>query len=173
MPAKRRNDHASQASDSTIPAKKRNTAKNVDKGSAAPKTPTHRKKASIKSTSTENEGDNALDEPVTPPNKRATSTKAAPGKYKYNGRDDEEGDEDPLTPPKSIRVEGTNARGTPRKRQPPKDKTAVPRGIPESWEEADEADRMLCRMKQQDPPASWDEIRKAWKQITGVDSAAR
>lgn len=41
--------------------------------------------------------------------------------------------------------------------------------IPQSWEEASNADRILVRMKSKG--LSWDEIGKAWKEETGQDTA--
>ena len=60
---------------------------------------------------------------------------------------------------------------TPRKRQAPKKEVVAPRGIPSSWDEAGEADRMLVTMKEKGE--GWSEIRTAWKAVTGQDTASR
>lgn len=60
---------------------------------------------------------------------------------------------------------------TPRKRQAPKKEVVTPRGIPSSWDEAGDADRMLVTMKEQGQ--GWSEIRTAWKAATGQDTASR
>jgi len=48
---------------------------------------------------------------------------------------------------------------------------AAPRGIPTSWETADDADKMLVMMKEQGE--DWAAIREAWKDATGQDTANR
>ena len=68
-------------------------------------------------------------------------------------------------------VEGMTVHKTPRKRQAPKKEVIAPRGIPSSWDEADDADRMLVTMKEKGE--GWSEIRAAWKAATGQDTASR
>ena len=68
-------------------------------------------------------------------------------------------------------IEGTTVHNTPRKRQAPKKELAIPRGIPSSWEDADQADRMMVTMKENGE--GWAEIRAAWKEETGQDTASR
>lgn len=190
VPKKRGAASTNEAADEATPTKKRTAVKdkavtngdaaanegakgNADE-SVAPKTPTSRKKAVSKSASAEDHGDHGDTEMADSATSSSirVSPKKTPGKAKFNGRNDEEGDEDPVTPPKSNGVTGTNVRGTPRKRQAPKESIAKPRGIPESYEEADQADRMMCVMKEEQK-ASWDDIRKMWKTMTGQDTAAR
>lgn len=134
-----------------------------------PKARTPRKKAATKTATAANEnGDRTTTDaviPATPSPKKRTAAKAA-------GDTVMDGDEDPTTPLKSTAVEGTNVRGTPRKRAVPKEGTVKPRGIPNSYEEADAADRMLVAMKEEQDK-SWSEIRQAWKTMTGFDTAAR
>lgn len=59
--------------------------------------------------------------------------------------------------------------GNARKRNAPAGSIAPPRGIPKSWDEAEEADRLLVTMKEDGK--AWDEIRKMWKEQTGQDTA--
>ena len=49
--------------------------------------------------------------------------------------------------------------------------TASPRGIPKCWDEAEPADRMLVKLKDQGKP--WGEIREMWKTMTGEDTGKR
>ena len=67
-------------------------------------------------------------------------------------------------------AEGMTVRNTPRKRTAPK-ALAAARGIPSSWETADDADKMLITMKEAGD--DWAKIREAWKQATGTEAAAR
>ena len=68
-------------------------------------------------------------------------------------------------------IEGMTVHNTPRKRQAPKKEIIAPRGIPSSWDEADDADRMLVAMKEKGE--GWSDIRAAWKEATGQDTASR
>ena len=59
----------------------------------------------------------------------------------------------------------------PRKRQAPKKGIVAPRGIPSSWDEAGDADRMLVTMKEKGE--GWSDIRATWKAMTGQETASR
>lgn len=50
-------------------------------------------------------------------------------------------------------------------------KVATPKGIPKSWDEADEADKMLFASRDQNVP--WTEIRAKWKELTGENTGNR
>jgi len=145
-----------------------NTNDNVEEP-ITPKRRAPRTTAPGKAKNSEEYDDATIDAPITPPSKRASPQKAANGKITTNG----EGSEEIFSPTKSISngIQGVNVRGTPRKRQAPKEKAASPVKIPNSWEEADAADRMLVTMK--DEGKSWDDIRKTWKTMTDQDTAAR
>ncbi|KAL9103048.1 MAG: hypothetical protein Q9163_001878 [Psora crenata] len=67
-------------------------------------------------------------------------------------------------------AENLTAQGNPRKRSSVKGEWATPRGIPKSWDEAGEADRMLFAMKEEGK--DWASIRAAWKVITGEETGA-
>ena len=54
---------------------------------------------------------------------------------------------------------------TPRKRKASGAPATPARPIPANFEAADEADRMLVKMK--DDGSGWPEIRAAWKDVTG------
>lgn len=62
-------------------------------------------------------------------------------------------------------------KSTPRKRNAPKGGIADQRGIPSSWEEADDADKMIFTLKSQGAP--WAVIREKWTAITGIETAPR
>lgn len=64
---------------------------------------------------------------------------------------------------------GENAKGEARKRMAPKKAVAAPRDIPSTWDEADEADKMLVTMK--DNGEDWITIRAAWAAATGQVTA--
>lgn len=49
------------------------------------------------------------------------------------------------------------------------EKICAPRGIPCSWEDADEADTMLFKMRNEGH--NWEIIRKMWLEMTGQDPA--
>lgn len=126
-------------------------------------------------------------EPKTPsPKKRAPPQKKAAGDTIKTEADDNE----PTTPspkkrsPTKKAVKGSNdnsvsptkdddntVRNTPRQRAAPAKAMAAPRGIPTSWDTADEADRMLVIMKEKGE--DWAAIREAWKDATGQDTANR
>ena len=91
----------------------------------------------------------AEDNDAIAPKKPRTPTKKA--KFSSGGEDTEAGE------------------GSARKRNAPAGSIAPPRGIPKSWSEAEEADRLLVTMKDAGKP--WDEIRKMWKEKTGQDTA--
>ena len=71
---------------------------------------------------------------------------------------------------KTPKVPKTKAK-LPSKRGPVKSAEgyAPPRGIPTSWETADEADRKLIEMKE--AGRSWADIRLMWQQVTGQTAA--
>ena len=104
-----------------------------------------------------------IGEPVTPPRtKRVTANgKVTPGGTSKNNSK-------PGSPSKSN---GLTAKSTPRKRNAPKGGIADQRGIPISWDEADDADKMMFTMK--DEGASWSVIREKWTAMTGIETAPR
>ena len=69
-----------------------------------------------------------------------------------------------------TKPEGVTVRNTPRQRTAPQ-ALAAGRRIPDSWEAADDADRMLVTMKE--AGNDWTSIRDAWKEKTGSEAAAR
>ena len=104
-----------------------------------------------------------IGEPVTPPRtKRVTANgKVTPVSTSNNN-------------PKSgspSKSNGLTAKSTPRKRNAPKGGIADQRGIPISWDEADDADKMMFTMK--DEGASWSVIREKWTAMTGIETAPR
>lgn len=72
--------------------------------------------------------------------------------------------------PKAYNNEFT-VHNTPRKRSAPKSSMAPQSAIPNSWEEAGEADRTLVKMKEDGK--SWGDIRKMWAHITGHNIGPR
>lgn len=64
---------------------------------------------------------------------------------------------------------GENAKGEARKRMAPKKAVATPKEIPSTWDEADEADKMLVNMR--DSGEDWITIRAAWEAATGQVTA--
>ena len=110
--------------------------------------------------------------PVTPKKKRApTKTKNGTPNGTINDAE-ADGDGDPTTPKVKVSPSKTKTSGdgTPRKRSAPTAGVVAPsRGIPTSWEEATEADRLLVNMK--NDGADWNAIRNAWKQATGQETA--
>lgn len=102
-------------------------------------------------------------EPVTPTRKnRVTANgKTAPGGTPNSNSKS-------CSPSKSN---GLTAKSTPRKRNAPKGGVADQRGIPSSWDEADEADRMMFTLK--DQGATWSVIREKWTAMTGIETAPR
>ena len=62
-------------------------------------------------------------------------------------------------------------KSTPRKRNAPKGGIADQRGIPLSWDEADDADKMMFTLKGQGAP--WAVIREKWTAMTGIETAPR
>lgn len=113
-------------------------------------------------------------EPVTPKKgKRATVKGKAVKAENGTNVDDESAEttDKPVSPTKGNGESETTAKETPRKRQAPKKELAAPRGIPGSWEDADHADRMMVSMKERGD--GWAEIRAAWKDVTGQETASR
>ena len=72
---------------------------------------------------------------------------------------------------KSSGSSSMTARETPRQRQAPKGAPADPRPVPTSWDDADDADKMLMTMKQ--VGKTWEEIREAWEEKTGFMTQPR
>ena len=170
------NDGSAQPSKKRSPTKKASAATNGDasetvspsKKRASPKkknaTSVNVKKENGK-TDEETEGL----EPVTPKTGKRTTGK---GKATKADNDSADTTDKSVSPTKGNGVvESTTVHNTPRKRQAPKKELAAPRGIPGSWDDADNADRMLVTMKENGE--GWAEIRAAWKVATGQDTASR
>lgn len=117
--------------------------------------------AAIKSEQDHNYGNNG--EPVTP---TRTNRVTANGKVASVGTSNSNSKS--CSPSKSN---GLTAKSTPRKRNAPKGGIADQRGIPYSWDEADEADKMMFTLK--DQGASWGVIREKWTAMTGIETAPR
>ena len=66
---------------------------------------------------------------------------------------------------------GMTVRNTPRRRALPTTTIASARGIPASWDQADDADRLLVTMKEDGK--SWKEITTAYANITGKNVMPR
>lgn len=179
------NDESAQPTKKRSPTKKATAASNVEantNGAATePITPTPKKRASPKkkivasananaeTEDGEKNGETEGPEPVTP-----KKGKRAPAKGKSTKANDESADttDKSISPTKGNgEIEGTTVNNTPRKRQAPKKELAAPRGIPSSWDNADHADRMMVMMKEKGE--SWTEIRAAWKEVTGQETASR
>lgn len=191
---KKRGAAASANDDSAQPAKKRSPTKkatattNVEANTNAngegtePITSPPKKRASPKkknaadaNTETEGgetDGETEGPEPVTP-----KKGKRAPAKGKVNNGTKVNDDSAEITDKSVSPTKGNGepeeltVNNTPRKRQAPKKELAVPRGIPSSWENADQADRMMVMMKEKGE--GWAEIRAAWKVVTGQETASR
>lgn len=102
-------------------------------------------------------------EPVTPPR---TSRVTANGKVTSGGTS--KNNSKSSSPSKSN---GLTAKSTPRKRNAPKGGIADQRGIPISWDDADDADKMMFTLK--DQGVSWGVIREKWTAMTGIETAPR
>ncbi len=139
-------------------------------GVKEPKTPSPKKRALPRKKTTGNaiktevddDNDNGAishDEGTTTPNpkKRSPTKKAAKGDADKSISPTKDGD--------------STVRNTPRQRAAPSKAMAAPRGIPTSWETADDADRMLVMMKEKGD--DWAAIREAWKDATGQETANR
>lgn len=185
---KKRGAAASANDESTQPTKKRSPTKkaaattNVEvktNGEATEPITPSKKRASPKKKSVadpnaktedgEMNGETEGPEPVTP-----KKGKRAPTKGKATKATDESAEttDKSVSPTKGNgEIEGTTVNNTPRKRQAPKKELAAPRGIPSSWDNADHADRMMVMMKEKGE--SWTEIRAAWKEVTGQETASR
>ena len=72
------------------------------------------------------------------------------------------------TPAINVAVETTRA-GRVRRRRRPTRTVATPRNIPNSWDDADPADKLLVTMKENGD--DWNTIREAWKAETGQEPA--
>ncbi len=178
---KKRGAAAAANDESSQPAKKRSPVKkatNVE-GAAEPVTPS-KKRASPKKKATdvnikvengETDGETEGPEPVTPKKGKRAPAMGKAAKSDSHVKTEEVTDKS-VSPTKGNReIEGTTVHNTPRKRQAPKKELAAPRGIPSSWDEADQADRMMVTMKEKGK--TWTEIRDAWKAATGQDTASR
>lgn len=186
---KKRGAAASANDESAQPAKKRSPTKkaaapsnvevNTNGETTETTTPTVKKRASPKKKAvatpnadikdSEMNGETEGPEPVTPPKKGKRAS--AKGKSKAND-DSADTTDKSVSPTKGNgEIEGTTVHNTPRKRQAPKKELAAPRGIPNSWENADPADRLMVSMKEKGQ--SWTEIRATWKEVTGQDTAPR
>ena len=177
------NDESAQPTKKRSPTKKATAASNVEVNTngevTEPVTPAPKKRASPKKKTVakpdaeteddEKNGETEGPEPVTP-----KKSKRAPAKGKSTKANDESADttDKSISPTKGNgEIEGTTVKDTPRKRQAPKKELAAPRGIPSSWDNADHADRMMVMMKEKGE--SWTEIRAAWKEVTGQETASR
>lgn len=178
------NDDSSQPSKKRSPTKKATVTTNTNGEGTEPITTSKKRAlpkkknaadAKVKTESGETDGETEGPEPVTPKKGKRTTGK---GKGTKADSDSKANDETTETTDKSVsptkgkgEIEGTTVHNTPRKRQAPKKELAAPRGIPDSWENADDADRMLVMMKAKGD--GWNEIRAAWKTVTGQDTASR
>lgn len=115
----------------------------------------------------------AIEQVKTPPKKRGAADKddaavakkkRSPTKAKPVKAEAEDGEEEfvvPLTP---------QTPQTPRKRKASAAAVAPGRAIPANFEAANEADKLLVKMK--DEGSGWLEIRAAWKELTGESPGA-
>ena len=103
-------------------------------------------------------------EPVTPTRtKRDTATgKVTPGRTSSDSKS---------TSTSPSKANDLTTKSTPRKRNAPKGGIADQRGIPSSWEEADDADKMIFTLKSEGAP--WAVIREKWTAMTGNETAPR
>ena len=185
---KKRATAAAANDESSQPAKKRSPVKKATAattGDAVISTTPSKKRASpkkkdvaivkVNAENGETDGETEGLEPVTP-----KKGKRAPAKAKATKADNDvdanvgstESTDKSASPTKGNGVVGgTTVHNTARKRQAPKKDVAAPRGIPTSWDEAGDADRMLVTMKEQGE--GWAEIRAAWKEATRQDTASR
>lgn len=158
--------------------------------SSSEDTPIATKKTAAKKVKIDTDCGADTKEPKTPsPKKRASPKKKAVDPTIKTEADDHNGvaahDDEPTTPSptkkrsptkKGQSVSPTKAgestvRNTPRQRAAPAKAMAAPRGIPASWDTADDADKMLVAMKEKGE--DWAAIREAWKEATGQDTANR
>ena len=154
------------------PVKKRPSSKKkqTDSGGPDPMTASKKRDApnkKIKATvikSEQNHEDENIVEPVTPTrtNRNTANGKVTPGRTSPNSKSKS------TSPSKSNDL---TTKSTPRKRNAPKGGIADQRGIPLSWDEADDADKMMFTMKDQGAP--WAVIREKWTAMTGIETAPR
>ena len=153
------------------PVKKRTPRKKqTDSGDPVPRTT--RKKcvapekkdngAAIKSEQDHEHGD--IVEPVTP-----TRTKRDSANRKVTPSHTSSDSKSMSTSP--SKPNDLTTKSTPRKRNAPKGGIADQRGIPNSWDEADDADKMMFTLKSQGVP--WAVIREKWTAMTGIETAPR
>ncbi len=110
-------------------------------------------------------------EPATPKKKRAPA-KPKNATPKVATDNIEAGDDGEITTTPKAKTSPSKSKdnddGTPRKRAPA-NAIAPSRGIPTSWDDASDADRLLVNMK--NDGTDWNTIRAAWKKCTGQDTA--
>ena len=157
-----------------VPQKRAVTSNEGSEISAEPTTP---KKRSTRNKSVKlelSDDDVTIAEPVTPPKKRISPKKTTSKSGSENGY---KANVTTPSPKKSQSPTKYNAdlditvRNTPRQRQAPKNKVSEGTTIPESWDKASAADRMLYEEKKKG--AKWDDIREKWAEMTGQETAAR
>lgn len=176
------NDDSTQPTKKRSPTKKATTATNVEADTngeePVPITPSPKKRASPKkknvaddNVETENVETNGETEGLEPVTSKKTKRPPPKGKATKTVPDAETNDESVSPVKGNGEIEGTTVHNTPRKRQAPKKELAAPRGIPSSWDNADHADRMMVSMKEKGE--GWAEIRAAWKEATGQETASR
>lgn len=174
--------------DSSQPTKKRSPVKKASAatdGDATEPATTSKKRASpkkkdaaavkVKAEDGELDGETEGLEPVTPKKGKRATVKGKAAKANddvdASGGSAESTDKSVSPTKGNGALEGMTVHNTARKRQAPKKDVAPPRGIPTSWDEAGDADRMLVAMKEKGE--GWAEIRTAWKEATGQDTASR
>ncbi|KAF6220496.1 hypothetical protein HO133_002929 [Letharia lupina] len=191
---KKRGAAASANDDSAQPTKKRSPTKkataatnaetNINGEASDPITPSSKKRASPKKKSAADPNVETVDgetieetegpEPVTPKKGKRVTAKGKATKADNDVKIDNESAETTDKSLSPIKGNGesnaTTVHNMPRKRQAPKKELAAPRGIPSSWDNADHADRMMVTMKEKGE--GWAEIRAAWKEATGQDTAS-
>ena len=118
--------------------------------------------AAIKSEQDHEHGD--IVEPVTPTRTKRGSAnrKVTPGRTSSDSKS---------TSTSPNKPNDLTTKSTPRKRNAPKGGIADQRGIPNSWDEADDADKMIFTLKSQGVP--WAAIREKWTAMTGIETAPR
>ncbi len=154
------------------PVKKRPFSRKKQTGGGGPDPTTASKKcntpnkkvngAAIKSEQDQENGN--IVEPVTPTRtKRDTANaKVTPGRTSSDRK---------CMSTSPSKPNDLTTKSTPRKRNAPKGGIADQRGIPLSWDEADDADKMMFTLKGQGAP--WAVIREKWTAMTGIETAPR
>lgn len=111
-----------------------------------------------------------MEEPATP---KQEKTSISPKKRGNTNKDDAASAKKKRSPAKTKKADAEAGEGeeevvapqTPRKRKASGAPATPGRTIPANIEEADQADRMLLKMK--DEGSTWPEIRTAWEELTG------